>query len=147
MYRTGQPSSVAERTRERATCVPIMVRKRERVELSERLMMAGDQEERLNGLRGGSFFEDALVRVRGSLLARRAACRCCSRRCLPCSLVATSHTSLHAGEGWIREVPGHASSAHQGLVGGEAVVPQVLEHARHVGAVVGQAVADLERLE
>lgn len=31
----------------------------------------------------------------------------------------------------------------QGLVGDEAVVPPVLEHADHVGAVVGQAVPNL----
>ena len=35
----------------------------------------------------------------------------------------------------------------QGLVGDEAVVPPVLEHADHVGAVVGKAVSDLESIK
>ena len=37
--------------------------------------------------------------------------------------------------------------ALQGLVGDEAVVPPVLEHADHVGAVVGKAVSDLESIK
>ena len=35
----------------------------------------------------------------------------------------------------------------QGLVGDEAVVPPVLEHADHVGAVVGKAVSNLESIK
>ena len=37
--------------------------------------------------------------------------------------------------------------ALQGLVGDEAVVPPVLEHADHVGAVVSEAISDLESIK
>lgn len=88
-------------------------------------------------------FEDALVRVRGSLLARRRV----DAVAVDVALLPGGHVPhLLARRRGVDQGGSRArlQPARQGLVGDEAVVLPVLEHAGHVGAVVGQAVADLE---
>lgn len=102
-----------------------------------------DSTEELAAAYAAAPFEDALVRVRGSLLARRRV----DAVAVDVALLPGGHVPhLLARRRGVDQGGSRArlQPARQGLVGDEAVVLPVLEHAGHVGAVVGQAVADLE---